>query len=189
MKKTPKPGLPANQEKFVLNLVAGMSQRAAYREAYPRCKATDGIVDRKASKLYAKVEVRARFEELMGEVMRPLEERTIVTARRVREELAKVAFANGTDFAYITADGHVAVVPTGDLPEEKRGAVAGIRETRDGVEVKTHDKVRALELLGRDLGMFDGKGGQQAAPQNNLLETIAASTGEEVETDDLPEVQ
>lgn len=36
-------------------------------------------------------------------------------------------------------------------------AIAGIKEGRDGVEVSICDKVKALELLGRHLGMFKDK--------------------------------
>lgn len=33
-------------------------------------------------------------------------------------------------------------------------AIAGIKEGRNGVEIKLNDKGKALELLGRHLGMF-----------------------------------
>lgn len=53
-------------EEFVLHLVAGDSQRAAYRAAYPACKAADGAVDAKASRLFSMVKVRARYDTLMA---------------------------------------------------------------------------------------------------------------------------
>ena len=54
--------------------------------------------------------------------------------------------------------------------------------------LKYSNKLRALELLGKHLGLFDGKGGQQASHENNLLDAIRLS-GEEIDTDDLPEVE
>lgn len=56
-------------------------------------------------------------------------------------------------------------------------------------ELKYASKLRALELLGKHLGMFDGKGGKEQNKGNNLLAAIASSSGEDVDDDDLPEVQ
>ena len=56
-------------------------------------------------------------------------------------------------------------------------------------ELKYSSKLKALELLGKHLGMFDGKNAKQEKPENNLLEAIAARTEEDMDTDDLPEVQ
>ena len=35
--------------------------------------------------------------------------------------------------------------------------MASIREGKHGIEVKTYDKLRALELLGQHLGMFEAR--------------------------------
>lgn len=59
--------LTAKQEKFVLNVVAGMSQRSAYRDAYPNSRMNDNTVDNKASLLLKNEKVRARYDELMAE--------------------------------------------------------------------------------------------------------------------------
>ena len=51
--------------------------------------------------------------------------------------------------------------------------------------------LKGLELLGTHLGMF-GKGPQKPSgggEENNLLEQIIASTGEDLNTDDLQEIQ
>ena len=48
--------------------------------------------------------------------------------------------------------------------------------------------MKALELLGKYMGMFDGKDDAEEN-RNNLLEAILAATQEEVETDDIPEIQ
>lgn len=59
--------LTAKQEKFVLNVVSGMSQRAAYRAAYPNSKMKDSVVDVKASELLKSGKVKVRYDELMQE--------------------------------------------------------------------------------------------------------------------------
>lgn len=58
----------ARYEKFVQSLIAGMSQRKAYREAFAASKRwKDGTVDNKASKLFKIDEVMARYQELQEE--------------------------------------------------------------------------------------------------------------------------
>lgn len=43
---------------------------------------------------------------------------------------------------------------TRELSPEAAALFAGLKVTKDGVEVKTHDPMRAIELLGRHLGTF-----------------------------------
>ena len=103
--------------------------------------------------------------------------RTEITQDMVLRELANIAFSNATDYANIVekdamievegnmipmhdADGNqvkyrtVEPVLTENLTEEQKKALAVIKKGRDGFEVKPYDKVRALELLGKHLGMW-----------------------------------
>ncbi len=58
----------SRHEKFVQCLIAGMSQRKAYREAFPNSvRWKDGTVDNKASKLFACNEILVRYNELLEE--------------------------------------------------------------------------------------------------------------------------
>lgn len=57
--------LTTKQEIFVQQLVAGQSQRQAYRRAYNAKKMTDKTVDEKASKLFKDGKVRARYRALL----------------------------------------------------------------------------------------------------------------------------
>lgn len=57
--------LTTKQEIFVQQLVAGQSQRQAYRRAYNAEKMTDKTVDEKASKLFKDGKVRARYRALL----------------------------------------------------------------------------------------------------------------------------
>lgn len=43
---------------------------------------------------------------------------------------------------------------TAGLTEQQIKAIAGIKEGKFGIELKLNDKEKALELLGRHLGMF-----------------------------------
>lgn len=57
--------LTTKQEIFVQQLVAGQSQRQAYRQAYNAEKMTDKTVDEKASKLFKDGKVKARYRALL----------------------------------------------------------------------------------------------------------------------------
>ena len=60
--------LTAKQEKYVQGLVAGLSQRKAYMEAYPSSrKWTERTVDSRASELLKESNVLGRYSELMDE--------------------------------------------------------------------------------------------------------------------------
>lgn len=84
-----------------------------------------------------------------------LQERTEVTQDRIILELAKTAFVDPTDFVDV-GGGYVRVKTNAEMPQGMKGAIAGIKETQSGVEIKFNDKLRALELLGKHLGMFSG---------------------------------
>ena len=60
--------LTAKQEKFAQGLFRGLSQRKAYREAYPDDTSTDETIDNNASKLAKTDEIVARLDQLTAEV-------------------------------------------------------------------------------------------------------------------------
>lgn len=135
--------------------------------------------------LLKKLEIQAEIQKRRNRLQNKLE----ITQERVLQELAAIAFANGADYAKVVNNGllpTVEMIPTEELPPEKLPAIAGIKANQYGVEVKLHDKVKALELLGKYLGTFDG-GPAQEQTENNLFEAID-SIGEEG-FDDLPEIQ
>ena len=51
----------------------------------------------------------------------------------------------------------VEVKPTAELTDDQRAAIAQIKQGANGIEVKMYDKIKALELLGRHIGMFTDK--------------------------------
>lgn len=106
----------------------------------------------------------------------------------VAEELAAIGFARVTDCFYV--EGNTLVFkPQQELRPEAGAAIVSVEHTAGGLKVKFYDKLKALELLGKYMGMFDGTAGRDGQETNNLLEAILAATREGVETDDLPELQ
>lgn len=78
--------LTIKQEKFVQNLIKGMSQREAYKNSYNASKMKDEVIDNKASELFKKSEIRVRYEELA----KKLEDNAIMNAKERMKWLSKV---------------------------------------------------------------------------------------------------
>jgi phage terminase small subunit len=140
---------------------AGYSEKTAMEQGYQLLQKTsvaEYIAERKADRI----------------------ERTEITQDMVLKELANIAFSNAADFAKVIekqamvdvegkmipmydADGKpvlyrtVEPVLTEELTEEQKRALSVIKKGRDGFEVKPYDKVKALELLGKHLGMWTDK--------------------------------
>ena len=110
-----------------------------------------------------------------------------ITPKAVVEELAAIGFARATNFLCVS-EGELTIRPTDTLSKADQAAIASIERTSNGIRLKFYDKMKALELLGKYLGMFEGKDDGEEN-RNNLLEAILAATQEEVETDDIPEIQ
>lgn len=101
-----------------------------------------------------------KVAEYISERMQERQKRTEITQDRVLQELASIAFAKATDYVEIRSNGVYSIVvvkPTTDLAEEQIGAIAGIKEGANGIEIKLNDKEKALEMLGRHLGMWNDK--------------------------------
>ena len=63
-----------------------------------------------------------------------------------------------------------------------------IKNGRNGIEVIPCDKIKALELLGKHLGLFDSAKATEKPSENNLFDAIAGKIKED-EFDDIPELQ
>ncbi len=100
-----------------------------------------------------KPEIRTRIERAMAERSK----RTGVNANRVIEELAKIAFINAAD----VINPETATIKEDASPEDT-AAIQSVKVKtfgEDGLEreIKMADKIKALELLGKHLGMFKDK--------------------------------
>lgn len=77
--------LNIKQEKFIQNIINGMSQRQAYKDAY-NANYSDKSIDEKASTLFNSEKVQERYKELLKE----LEDTAIMTAKERMIWLSKV---------------------------------------------------------------------------------------------------
>lgn len=75
--------LTPKREKFVQNLISGMSQREAYKNAYDASRMKISTVDHRASELAHNIEIKARLAELQEE----FKERALYTRQQAVEDL------------------------------------------------------------------------------------------------------
>nr|DAG05039.1 MAG TPA: Terminase small subunit [Siphoviridae sp. ctuy39] len=163
------------QKIFADEYLIDLNATRAYRAAYPNCK-KDSSADAAARKLLGNTRIQTYITERMEE----RQKRTEITQDRVLNELAAIAFSNAADYAKVverqaTAEVDGNIIPlvgedgepilyrtvelelTDNLTEEQQRALGTIKKGRDGLEQKPCDKVKALELLGRHLGMWNDK--------------------------------
>lgn len=152
--------LTAKQIRFVDEyLVDFNGTQAAIRAGY-----SEKTAAATAARLLRNVNIQAEISRRQKDLQR----RTEVTQERVVKELARVAFADATDYVQVETRiinrGEVKVPielavhkETAELSADQRAAIASIKQGANGVEIKLHDKIKALELLGRHIGMFNDK--------------------------------
>ena len=161
---TPKQAEFARQ--YLLDLNA---TQAAIRAGYSAKTAQE-----QASRLLSNVMVRRLVEDLQ----KARSESTGVTADRVISELARIAFGNQRAVMTWGADG-VSLRESSQLTDDEAALVSEVAETvsaaGNGLKLKTHDKVKALELLGKHLGMFVDKVEHSGAIAGGLAERMAAA--------------
>lgn len=183
--------LTEKQARFVAEYLVDMNATDAARRA--------GYSEKTAYAIGFENLRKPEIQEAIQAAMADRAKRTEITQDMVLRELAKVAFSNGSDFARVVStptvttivdeEGnvqqvlrpvqHVELVDTDQLSREKRAAIAGIKEGKFGIEVKGYDKIRALELLGQHLGMFNGKEGQKDEPSDDgFLDALKGEAAE-----------
>lgn len=79
--------LTPKQERFIQNIVSGMSQRQAYKDAYNAENMQDDTIDVRACELFNDSKIKVRYQELMNK----LEDEAIMTAIEKRRMLKEMA--------------------------------------------------------------------------------------------------
>src|SRR2546430_1004947 len=163
-------------EHFAQALARGKTATEAYLLA--GYKANDG----NASRMKGNERISARVQEIVGRAAEQAE----VSLERVLRELKAIAFSDiskavtwgpSVQVREEEEDGHrvkvivnaVLLVPSDKLDENTAAAIAAVSQGSNGaVRIKMHNKLAALVVLGKYLGMFDQR------PQNsNVIYAIS----------------
>jgi phage terminase small subunit len=171
--KLPKKELTVQQELFCQEYVVDFNgTQAAIRAHYSKKSAA-----MQASRLLTNDKVVQKVQELIAARSKRIE----ITADRVLEELGRIAFARMSDLATWSGT-HVKLKDSSDLSDDQLAAVLEVSETvtKDGgsLRVKQHDKVKALELLGKHFKLYTNK--LEVSGKLTLEDLVAGSmTGKE----------
>ena len=144
--------LTPKQRAFVLEYLVDLNAtQAAIRAGYSKKSAA-----RIGVELLNKTQVSQAVAKAQERRAKKLE----VNQETVIKELARIAFADPRSVFSWGPDG-VMLRDSAELTDDEAVAVADVSETRTesggSIKAKLHDKVKALELLGRHLGMFTDK--------------------------------
>lgn len=138
--------LNPRQERFVDQYLIDLNgTQAAIRAGYSQ---------RNADKIASQLLGNPRVSERIQQRMKKREQRTEITQDMVLQQLAKIAFA---DIKHTVEwdDGQIRIRPSAEVDGT---IIAGISQTEiKGIiskEVKLNDRMKALDLIGRHLGMF-----------------------------------
>lgn len=144
--------LTPKQQRFVEEYLVDLNAtQAAIRAGYSPKTANE-----QGARLLANVSVQAAIQE----AMKSREQRTEVTQDRVVKELAKIAFGDPRNVMSWGPSG-VKLKASTELTDDEAAFVSEVSETTTehggSLKLKTNDKLKALELLGRHIGMFKEK--------------------------------
>lgn len=145
------------EEKFIEKYVETLNGSESYLYAYPKTKpsAAKTSGSRMLSREHVKVEIEKRVAKRTA--------KNEITADRILQELAKIAFSNVGDLFDPKTN---AMKNIGDVDSATLSAVSGISIEENGYgkrkegttkKVRMYDKIRALEKLGHYVGLFKEK--------------------------------
>ncbi|WP_063892481.1 terminase small subunit [Paenibacillus sp. Leaf72] len=171
--------LTARQARFIDEYLVDLNAAAAARRAgYSMKTAGD-----QGSRLLA----NANIQETLQKRMKEREQRTEITQDRVLHELAKIGFSDMRMFT-TWGDNGVSLINSEMLSSDQAACIAEVSQTITGsggsVKFKLHDKVSALEKIGRHLGMFKDKfelKGQLVHSHSHDLRKLSAKELEQLE--------
>ena len=139
-----------SQKRFCDEYLIDFNATRAYKAAYKSCR-KDETANVNGSKLLRNTKV----QEYIAEKQQEMQERNKITQDTIIQELAKIALFNIKDI--YNEDGTLKKVT--ELDDDTAKAISGVKILQKAgamkiILSKTNDKTKALELLGKHLGMF-----------------------------------
>lgn len=180
MRRSPIAGPTTKQDQFAQRFALnGGNAREAYRHAFPKSRtARYNTVTKHAARLIALPHVQERIKHYQAIMRGRVDETFRIEADRVLRHLLQIAESKSTDFMTwgirnepIIRDGETVgkksvpwlkITPSDQLSPQQAAVVKSVtrRIERDGsatVTVELCDRLQALTLLGKNLGLFTDK--------------------------------
>ena len=139
------------QDLFVKEYLKDLNGTQAYIRAGYKVKDENSAAVM-ANRLLRNVKIQKKIQAAMKE----REKRTEITQDRVLNEIANLAFTDRTGIVNLN-NNRVIIKNFDELSSEQKACISGVKETKHGIEVTFYNKEKALEMLGRHLGMFTEK--------------------------------
>lgn len=159
--------LTPKQEKFCNYYLETGNASEAYRRAYSCKNMKPETIIVKASELLANGNITVRVNELRGE----LKKRSDITKDEVLRMLKNIMYADIRDFLTLK-DGVLVFKDSDEWTDEMAMQVEGIKQTKDGIELKLNGRAWSIQRICKMLG-FD-------EPQEIKINTPDTMSEEEI---------
>jgi len=156
--------LTAKQTRFCLEYLVGLNaKQAALRSGYSK---------KTARSVGAENLTKPDIAQRIAELKKQRNERVLIQADDIVMELQKIAFSSAADLHIDwnelkswddLDDGQKAVIASLKVTESK-----GVDWSKTVTEIKLHDKLKALDMLSRHLGIYEKDNQQKQVPVINL---------------------
>ena len=172
------------QEIFIREYLKDFNGTRAYKVAYPSCK-KDETARVNASKLLTKTNIQTAIKEQANKQLKKID----VDVNDILKELKAIAFTDRTKLSTVKNqklledngreyyEPVVVFEDTANLDEETKKVIAGYKKTQSGFAIETYDKIKALELLGKYLGMFTETFKIENPEATKILSSISKQLG------------
>lgn len=174
-------GLTPLQRRFVDEYLIDLNATAAYKRAGYKGAEKGKRIDARASEILRNPRVQAAIAKKQARER----EKYAITRERILHELALIAFSDLGDVAEwgTQPDGgnYLRLRPSSALGDLRR-TIRSVKHTRktgktdeDSLEIQREDKLKALELLSRHLGLLGREGPEgDSSPLERLVQSIEA---------------
>lgn len=147
-----------------------------------------GYSKNRANQTGYKLLTKGDIQQFMTVAMRERAKRTEIKADHVLQRLADVAFANMGDYAAWGPKG-VVLREMAELGPRQLAAIQEVSQTvtKEGgsKRIKLHDKLKALELLGRHLHLWDRETGTEEKPDWREMLAVLRAHGRDIKNPNL----